>query len=319
MRLLLVLFLSLTLVASRAEQVLELKPHDVIALVGGEDMVAASELGYLEAFLQSAVPDHRLKIRSLAWEGDTVFEQRRDLNYPNLETQLEKIGATVVLARFGQIESLGGTTELPKFLAAYEALLTKLSGAGKRRVAVILPNEWSDGTRVRRPEELNVALREYTNGIAGKAPEWKVAVLSPGDFLPTSPSASRDGLHLSDREHRVFAGMLALVLAKDHTNGKPREFAKSLRAFLEEKGSPSPAAKAFLDLVVAKNRLWFDYSRPQNWAFLAGDRTNQPSSRDHLDRNKRWFPEELERFIPLMEAKEKEIWDAAAKLNDRKP
>src|SRR5687767_6810824 len=59
-----------------------LKPNDVVALVGGEDMVVASELGYLEAVMQRALPTYKLKFRSLAWEGDTVFEQRRDLNYP---------------------------------------------------------------------------------------------------------------------------------------------------------------------------------------------------------------------------------------------
>ena len=61
----------------------------------------------------------------------------------------------------------------------------------------------------------------------------------------------------------------------------------------------------------AKNRLWFHYTRPQNWAFLAGNRTNQPSSRDHLDPNKRWFPEEMEQWLPLIAAKEKEIWAMA--------
>jgi hypothetical protein len=68
------------------------------------------------------------------------------------------------------------------------------------------------------------------------------------------------------------------------------------------------------DLIAAKNRLWFHYYRPQNWAFLAGDRTNQPSSRDHLDPSKRWFPEELERFVPLIDAKDAEIWALAKKL-----
>ena len=61
------------------------KKDDVIALVGGEDMVAASEYGYLELLLTRALPDYQLKFRSLAWEGDTVFEQRRDLNFPPLE------------------------------------------------------------------------------------------------------------------------------------------------------------------------------------------------------------------------------------------
>ena len=75
-----------------------------------------------------------------------------------------------------------------------------------------------------------------------------------------------------------------------------------------------PPNEQFRQLIIAKNRLWFDYWRPQNWAFLAGDRVNQPSSRDHLDPSKRWFPPEREQFLPLIEAKEKEIDALAAKL-----
>ncbi len=80
-----------------AEEAKFFKPNDVVALVGGEDMVAASELGYLELLLVRAYPGYRLKFRCLAWEGDTVFEQPRMLNYPPLEKQLDDVGATVVL------------------------------------------------------------------------------------------------------------------------------------------------------------------------------------------------------------------------------
>ena len=80
---------------------------DVIALVGGEDMVALSEYGYLETLLNRALPDYHLRFRNLAWEGDSVFGQRRDLNFPSWEEQLEKIGATVVICQFGQMESFG--------------------------------------------------------------------------------------------------------------------------------------------------------------------------------------------------------------------
>jgi hypothetical protein len=80
-------------------------------------------------------------------------------------------------------------------------------------------------------------------------------------------------------------------------------------------GSNRPVdAQRLHELIDAKNRLWFDYWRPQNWAFLAGDRTVQPSSRDHIDPSKRWFPPEREQFLPLIEAKEKEIDAVAAKL-----
>src|SRR5205814_5334255 len=65
-------------------------------------------------------------------------------------------------------------------------------------------------------------------------------------------------------------------------------------------------------VIQAKNRLWFNYWRPMNWAFLHGDRTEQPSSRDYRNPAIRWFPEELEKFKPAIEEKEKEISRLAA-------
>jgi hypothetical protein len=86
----------------------------------------------------------------------------------------------------------------------------------------------------------------------------------------------------------------------------------------EQGGTLRPSTPSGIEdlrlLIVAKNKLWFDYWRPENWAFLFGDRTNQPSSRDWRDPSKRWFPAEREEFIPLVEAKEKEIDALAAKL-----
>jgi hypothetical protein len=306
MRFLLCLLLLSFAPLLRAEEPL-LKPNDVVALVGGEDMVVASELGYLEAFVQMALPDYKLKFRSLAWEGDTVFEQRRDLNYPPLEAQLDRIGATVVIAQFGQVESLAGAKKAPEFAAAYEKLLTRLRGESKRRVIIVEPTGWS-----KTATSPNAETRSKNRHIYWEASCEMLGHLHPGvrasmaqDFLPVS-FGSRDGMHLNAREQWV----VAFAVAADLLEGVPEVDAPFPGA-----GKEADDAKAKIaEMVAAKNRLWFNYARPQNWAFLAGDRTNQPSSRDHVDRNKRWFPEELEKFVPLIEAKEKEIWELAAKF-----
>ena len=60
-------------------------------------------------------------------------------------------------------------------------------------------------------------------------------------------------------------------------------------------------------VVIEKNRLWFAYSRPMNWAFLGGDRIDQPSSHDHINPKVRWFPEEMQRFGPMIDREEKQI------------
>ena len=77
---------------------------------------------------------------------------------------------------------------------------------------------------------------------------------------------------------------------------------------------PNAAFERLRLAVVAKNRLWFDYWRPQNWAFLGGDRISQPSSRDYRNPNIRWFPSEMEKFLPLIEAREREIAELVDKL-----
>ncbi len=322
--------------AVRAEESF-LRPHDVIALVGGEDMVVANELGYLETLLQLALQSYQLKVRSLAWEGDTVFEQHRDLNYPTLEQQLEKIGATVVIAQFGQMESLAGREHLAEFTAAYEKMIGRLDGGGKRKLILLAPTLFEKGrySYSRLPEsspersfaqpEPNLVLGEYRMQIGAIArahgfpfvlgKPTKEEPLAEGKTVRETSDASRpasvltrDGVHLNTEGHMVWPIYLHELLPGLCTDSLTQKTTK------EERIPQLENRENLRQLIIAKNRLWFHYARPQNWAFLAGDRTNQPSSRDYKDPSKRWFPEELERFVPLIASKEQAIWAAAAKL-----
>ncbi len=69
----------------------------------------------------------------------------------------------------------------------------------------------------------------------------------------------------------------------------------------------------------AKNRLWHDYWRPSNWAFLYGDRTNQPSSRDPVNPQIRLFPTEQEKYLPLIQSAEGRAYRAVAEGQKRLP
>jgi hypothetical protein len=286
--LLCLLVVSLLLGSARADEPF-FKKDDVIAIVGGEDMVVASEYGYLETFLTRALPDYHLRFRNLAWEGDTVYEQHRDLNFPSWEEALDKIGATVVICQFGQMEALDGKEKLPEFLAAYEKLLARFSAGGKRRLVLIPPTD-----------QFSIDRRQiYTNAVAELAKQVGARfVAAPHSVLPDPPNLRSDMVHLN--------------------HGGQATLAQLFLRYTVQPNAPYPEdCEPLRQLVVAKNRLWFDYWRVENWAFLFGDRTNQPSSRDHRDPSKRWFPAEREEFIPLIEAKEKEIDVLAAKLNQK--
>jgi len=236
-------------------------------------------------------------------EGDTVFEQPRDLNYPTLEQQLEEAGATVVVAQFGQMESLAGTEKLPEFLAAYEKLVERLRAGGKRRVILMLPEPFGAAAESGKPKvalRLEMAeepLKAYTKGIVELAQKLSLPAPLPPWTAAHTKSLQRDGVHLDAAGLKAAAWSLTTGLANTQPAALPA----------------SPVDDSLRAAIQAKNRYWYRYSRPQNWAFLNGDRTEQPSSRDHLDPSKRWFPEEMKQWLPLIDTKEQEIWALAAK------
>src|SRR5258706_400331 len=133
------LFSASAVVAHAAPLSSSLKAGDVIALTGGSNLERTRLNGYLHAQF-AAEPALQLRVRNLAWEGDTVFEQWRDDGKEQwrLSRDWKQIltdnGATVVLAQFGQMESLGGDAKLGSFVAAYEKLLDDFSADGRRVV-----------------------------------------------------------------------------------------------------------------------------------------------------------------------------------------
>ena len=288
--------------------------NDVIAFVGGEDVVEMQRNGYLELLLTTALPHHKLRFRNLAFEGDTVFEQHRQLNFPSWEKQLERVGATVVIAQFGQAESLRGTNGLTQFVAAYAKLLDRFTD-GDRRMILLSP------TPFRQLEgglfdltSRNKDLRAHVEATRVLAKERRASFIDLFSITRRVRTADKPGaLMTRDGQHLSWLGH---ALAADTTASSLIDGRRWERGWFDLQTGIARGANLehLRQLILEKNRLWFDYWRPQNWAFLAGDRTEQPSSRDHRDPKKRWFPEEMEKFLPLIEAKEKEIWKLASEL-----
>lgn len=271
------------------------RPLDVVAVVGGEDMVAAADYGYFEYLVVRAWPDYRIKFRSLAKEGDTAFEQTRDFNYPTLERQLDEIGATVALVQVGQMESLRGDTGIADFEKELEKLVEELSGGGKRRVILVGPTPVFAGSPAAGRFG---ALGRYGEAVQRVARRKELACMLPREFVAGD---YRDGLHLNERGQFGIAAQLAEALVG--VKSKDQVINREERRLLE--------------LIQSKNQLWFNYLRPQNWAFLDGDRTIQPASRDYLDPEKRWFPEEMKAWLPLIADREAEIWALARQSSSK--
>jgi hypothetical protein len=302
--LLLPLVLGLAGLGARAEGP---RPGETVALVGGAAMVAAAEAGAVETVLVLARPERPPRVRSFAWEGDTVFARPRDLNFPPLARQLADAGVTLAGLAFGAAEALDDAVEPAAFRAAYAALLDGLAAPGRRFVLVTpapfearpapLPSLAPRNGRLAR-------LAAETRALAAERGLPVVDVFAAFTARPPAQPWTTDGREASAAGHEAAAAVWAEAL---------RLPAPAARA-ADPEFWRAPAVAAVRDAVRARHRLWFDCSRPTNWAFLHGDRADQPSSRDHRDRRVRWFPAELERFVPLIAAADERVASLAAEV-----
>jgi hypothetical protein len=283
----------------------------LVALIGGSQLVAASEAGYLETYYVLREQGKGTRFRNLSWEGDTVFARPRPLNYPGLDQQLKSIGATAVLMQFGQMESLAGEAGVEEFENAYETLIQDVRKVVPQ-VVLLTPTPFGEGGPLDAAAVAgrNRNLRLYINAVEriGTRQDLRVINVFGNQGEPPFPWRTEDGVQPTPDSQRAIAAWIALFDLADRRGSLVAEY------------TVQPGGKdveALREAVIAKNKIWFRYSRPTNWAFLAGDRTEQASSRDHRDRSIRWFPQEMEEFVPLLQAAEVEIAQRAAALRQK--
>lgn len=270
-----------------------LQADDVVAFLGGSDVSAAQFTGHLETLLALRQP--RAKFRTFAWEGDTVFDQPREINFPKLTELLQRAGANVLICQFGRMESMLGATNATAFEAAYAKFLDQLNGT----IALVIPPRFEPPENPLLPDltKHNASLAEHAAAIRRLAAKRNLQLI---DLSTTAGRLTSGGLQITPAGHAALA----------------RAFAETSDASVDEQGRfNNPVLEKIREAVIAKNRCWFDYYRPQNWAFLGGDRTEQPSSRDHRDRNLRWFPEEMKQFTTLIARAEAQVQATIAEAN----
>jgi hypothetical protein len=278
---------------------LQLKTNDIVAFVGGADVVARVRTGHLESLLAVRYPT--VRFRNFGWEGDTVFAQPRDVGFPSLEEHLLKAGASVIVVQFGRSESLSGTNQLPVFRMAYRTLLRDFLRVTSRLI-LVTPVPFENGGGLLPNLALrNGDLEQFAENIRSVGAELHLPVIDLFQALKDSRKRfTDDGLQLTPEGQAIVAKAFATQIGLSDVAKAAGEIEKNAQW-------SNPTFEQLRQAVIAKNRLWFNYWRPQNWAFLGGDRTEQPSSRDHINPKIRWFPAEMEKYPALIERKEKEI------------
>lgn len=295
---------------AKPPELFELKDGDRVVLVGGTFVEREGQLGYLEAALTARFADRAVTFRNLGQSGDTARADARNLNagwvtfgppdqgFNRLRKLTEEIKPTVIVANFGMTESFDGPAKIPEFVRQYERLLDMLASAagGSPRVVLLSPNYHEApvlGHLQPDPKPHNESLRAYRDAIrdlAAKRQARFVDLYAITEQL-TNGGARRltdNGIHLTPDGYQAAVDPLLAAL------GVPAE----------SPGRAKPTAEqmeALRKLVVAKNAEYFNYWRPQNDTYILGYRKKE-QGRNAV---------ELPQFLPLVEAKEKQI--AAAK------
>jgi len=256
-----------------------LKPNDVIAFVGAGNLEAAQKYGHLETILTSNFPKRQLRFRNVAWEGDTVYEQWRDVNFGAWSEQLAWLKARVIFVQFGQMEALDGIDRLPEFIAAYGKLLDQFEKQTKQ-IVLISPMPFEEPGPKLAPAltQRNDDVAGYTAAVRKLATDRKHLFVDLFEIRPDE-RLTRDGIHLVAEAHALVDRNIAEQLGVSASPGIIRE---GLRELIQE-----------------KNRLWFDYWRPMNYAFAFGDRMHVPFGKGDPT-----LRDELEVLRPILDAAE---------------
>lgn len=286
-----------------------LQPGSVVALVGGADVAGLLESGHLETLLTLARAGDPPRFRNFGWEGDTVFQQPRDYGFAPLTDHLRRAAVTAAFLQFGRSEALGDRLDLEEFARAYRGLLDSFQALGMK-IALVTPPPFEDGPAPLPPlSSRNAQLARIATAIRALAEERNLACVDLFARLREREAGVRltnDGLQLTASGHALIAVAFAREL------GVP--LSPAATRWNQQGEWLAPELEGLRGAINEKNRLWFHFWRPQNWAFLGGDRIEQPSSRDHRNPSVRWFPSEMEKFRPLIESRECEIATRAASV-----
>ncbi len=293
----LVLSLSLPAAAAvTAEKQFSLETQDVVAFTGGTNMVRLQRAGYLESILTRAFASARPRFRDLAWEADTVFRQgsvterwRRD-GFGGRDEQFERVGATVVIAQFGLLESMAGKSGLDTFVRAYNDLIDSYERAA--RCVVLLsptPFEMARGRAIPDVSKHNEDLALYVEATAEIASRRELVFVDL--FRGGTVHRTDQGMHIRDEAQRALAFEIARGLGVRLPSDDDLE---SLRS-----------------AVIEKHRLWYDYWRPANWKLLYGDDSARQFTKGAVP-----FREEWKRLLPLIERAEARVATIAAGGDD---
>jgi len=248
----------------------ELRAGDRICLVGNALAERMQHHGWLEARLQSRLPDHGLSVRNLGFSADELTVYQRTAGFGSRDEYLARCRAGVVFAFFGFVESFAGPAGLAKFRGDLEAfvdhtLAQEYDGEGAPRLVLFSPIPFEDLGDASLPDAAkeNARIAPYGGAIAAVAQAKGVPFVDLFEpvqalYAELAEPLTIDGIHLNERGGEALARVIeAALLGAGPTPEPDVEALAAVRA-----------------LVLEKNLVWFNRYRATDGYNVYGGRSS---------------------------------------------
>ena len=236
--------LLLATAACETEPPFLFEPGDHVVLIGNALPDRMQHDGWLEAYLQVALPEHELVIRNQGFTGDRIDHRPRSEGFPTPDDYLGLSRADVVFAMFGYNESFDGDPE--GFATALETWIDhtsaqSYSGDGPPRIVLFSPIAHEDLRDPNLPDGSanNARLSAYTDAMERVAAERGVFFVdlfasSQALYADAAEPLTINGVHLSSEGNRRLAGVILEALVGRSAPGDADRIAAVREAVLDK-------------------------------------------------------------------------------------
>ncbi|MCH1508339.1 MAG: SGNH/GDSL hydrolase family protein [Akkermansiaceae bacterium] len=283
--------LSLLLISLAKGDALTFQNNDRVVLLGNTVVERAQKYGHLETALTLAAGEKNLRFRNLGWSGDTVYGDARSYfgppqeGFDRLKADLGRIKPNVVIICYGAVASFEGDDGLMDFIKGYKRLLDMVNSAANPRAIVLVspPPAESLGTPMPDMSKQNERLETYRAAISKLASIRKIHFADLfGEMKGSNTGLTDNGLHYTEKGYAILSSKLVKSMGLTPPTTKQ----------ISSKSGQDLRAK-----IVKKNKLFFFHWRPANETYLRLFRKHEQGNN----------AKELEKFIPIIEARESEI------------
>ncbi|MBT7983023.1 MAG: SGNH/GDSL hydrolase family protein [Akkermansiaceae bacterium] len=278
---------------------IEFKNEEKVVLLGNAFIERDVNFGHIETHLALALSDKRPTFRNLGWSGDTVYGHARSYfgppqeGFDRLKKHIQFLNPTLVLMCYGAVSSFDGEPGLGSFLEGYKKLMGMIRSTSAARIVLVSPPPCENlGFPLPDMEPQNKRLALYSEAIKKLAAEENCDFVNLFEALGAGkkrliPPVTINGLHFSEQGYKKVAVALGDGLKVKGPN------------------VDSPNKEKLRQIIMEKNKLFFNRWRPQNETYLHGFRKHEQGNN----------AKEIPQFDPLIANKDKNIQEIALRLS----